>query len=70
MPASSFFRKMQEYGDNPSNGFMDNTKLELIEQKQRLGEPLTNAQKEFLEQKNQGTYSLNINKLCLLISSP
>jgi|26BtaG_2_1085354.scaffolds.fasta_scaffold71728_2 hypothetical protein len=51
MPASSFFRKMQKYGDNPSNGFMDNMKLELIEQKQRLGEPLTNAQKDFLEQK-------------------
>ena len=42
---------MQKYGDNPSNGFMDNMKLELIEQKQRLGEPLTNAQKDFLEQK-------------------
>lgn len=48
MPASSFFRKMQKYGDNPSNGFMDNTKLELIREKQQLGEPLTKAQKEFL----------------------
>ena len=49
MPASSFFRKMQEYGDNSSNGFMDNTKLELIREKQQLGEPLTKAQKEFLD---------------------
>jgi hypothetical protein len=39
--ATSFFRKMQEYGDNPSNGFMDNMKLDLIEQKQQLGEPKT-----------------------------
>ncbi|WP_352339616.1 hypothetical protein [Psychrobacter sp. 16-MNA-CIBAN-0192] len=62
MSASSFFRKMQGYGDNPKNGFMDNMKLDLIEQKQRLGEPLTKDQKEFLEQKNRGTDSLNINK--------
>ncbi len=41
---------------------MDNMKLDLIEQKQRLGEPLTKDQKEFLEQKNRGTDSLNINK--------
>ena len=34
MPASSFFRKMQKYGDSPSNGFMDNMKLDLIEEKQ------------------------------------
>lgn len=51
MSISDSIQNLQDYADNPTNGYMDNVFLDIIQQKQRLGEPLTEDQKEFLEQK-------------------
>ena len=42
-------KNLQEYGNNPKNGYMDNIFLDLITQKQRLGKALTKEEQEFLD---------------------
>lgn len=55
-------RNLQDYADNPKNGYMDNVFLDIIQQKKRLGKSLSQEEQKFLEQKNKDTNSLNINK--------
>ena len=55
-------RNLQDYADNPKNGYMDNVFLDIIQQKKRLGKSLNQEERNFLEQKNKDTNSLNINK--------
>ena len=42
-------RNLQEYGNNPENGNMDDVILELVKQKQRLGKALTQEEQAFLD---------------------
>ena len=49
MPASDFFKKMEEYARNPNNGYMDDIFLDLVKQKQRLGKALTEEEQAFLD---------------------
>ncbi|MBH0007686.1 hypothetical protein [Psychrobacter sp. SWN149] len=53
MSISNSIKNFQEYGNNPKNGYMDDVFLDLVKQRQRLGEPLTKEQKEFLKQKSE-----------------
>lgn len=55
-------KNLQEYGNNPKNGYMDNMFLDIVQQKKRLGKFLSQEEQRFLEQKNKDTNSLNINK--------
>ena len=55
-------KNLQEYGNNPKNGYMDNMFLDIVQQKKRLSKSLSQEEKKFLEQKNKDTNSLNINK--------
>lgn len=55
-------KNLQEYGNNPKNGYMDNVFLDIVQQKKRLGKSLSHEEQKFLEQKNKDTNSLNINK--------
>lgn len=55
-------KNLQEYGNNPKNGYMDNVFLDIVQQKKRLGKFLSQEEQKFLEQKNKDTNSLNINK--------
>lgn len=41
MSISDSIRNLQDYADNPKNGYMDNVFLDLVKQKQRLGKALT-----------------------------
>ena len=62
MSISNSIKNLQEYGNNPKNGYMDNMFLDIVQQKKRLGKSLSQEEKKFLEQKNKDTNSLNINK--------
>ena len=42
-------RNLQEYGNNPENGYMDDVFLDLVKQKQRLGKALTQEEQAFLD---------------------
>ena len=42
-------RNLQEYGDDPKKGYMDDVFLNLIKQKQRLGKALTQEDQAFLD---------------------
>ena len=42
-------KNLQEYGNNPKNGYMDNIFLDFVKQKQRLGKALTKEEQEFLD---------------------
>lgn len=42
-------KKLQEYGNNPKNGYMDNVFLDIIQQKQRLGKSLSQKEQDFLD---------------------
>lgn len=55
-------QNLQNYGNNPKNGYMDNVFLDITQQKKRLGKSLSQEEQKFLEQKNKDTNSLNINK--------
>ena len=55
-------KNLQEYGNNPKNGYMDNVFLDIVQRKKRLGKSLSLEEQKFLEQKNKDTNSLNINK--------
>ena len=46
-------KNLQEYGNNPKNGYMDNVFLDIIQQKKRLGKSLSQEEKNFLEQKTK-----------------
>lgn len=62
MSISDSIQNLQEYGNNPENGYMDNVFLDIVQQKKRLGKFLSQEEQRFLEQKNKDTDSLNINK--------
>lgn len=62
MSISNSIKNLQEYGNNPKNGYMDNMFLDIVQQKKRLSKFLSQEEKKFLEQKNKDTNSLNINK--------
>ena len=62
MSISNSIKNLQEYGNNPKNGYMDNMFLDIVQQKKRLGKSLSHEEQKFLEQKNKDTNSLNINK--------
>ncbi len=62
MSISNSIKNLQEYGNNPKNGYMDNMFLDIVQQKKRLSKSLSQEEKKFLEQKNKDTNSLNINK--------
>ena len=49
MSISDSIQNLQEYGNNPENGYMDDVFLDLIKQKQRLGKALTEEEQEFLD---------------------
>ena len=42
-------QNLQEYGNNPENGYMDDIFLDLVKQKQRLGKALTEEEQEVLD---------------------
>lgn len=42
-------QNFQEYGNNSKKGYMDNVFLDIIQQKKRLGTPLTQEEQEFLD---------------------
>ena len=42
-------QNLQEYGNNPENGYMDDILLDLVKQKQRLGKALTEEEQEVLD---------------------
>ena len=42
-------KNLQEYGDNPKNGYMNDVFLDLVKQKQRLGKALTEEEQAFLD---------------------
>jgi hypothetical protein len=46
-------KNLQEYGNNPQNGYMDNVFLDIIQQKKRLGKSLSQEEQSFLEQKTK-----------------
>ena len=46
-------RNLQDYADNPKNGYMDNVFLDIIQQKKRLGKSLNQEERNFLEQKTR-----------------
>lgn len=48
MSPSDFFNKMQDYGRNPDNSYMDDVYLNIIKEKQRIGETLTQDEQDFL----------------------
>lgn len=48
MSISDSIQNLQEYGNNPENGYMNDVFLDLIKQKQRLGKALTEEEQEFL----------------------
>ena len=62
MSISNSIKNLQEYGNNPKNGYMDNMFLDIVQQKKRLGKSLSQEEQKFLEQKHKDTNSLNINK--------
>ena len=41
-------RNLQDYADNPKNGYMDNVFLDIVQQKKRLGKPLNQEERKFL----------------------
>jgi len=49
MSISDSIQNLQEYGNNPENGYMDDVFLDLVKQKQRLGKALTEEEQEFLD---------------------
>ncbi|MGE6343370.1 hypothetical protein [Psychrobacter sp. NPDC078929] len=49
MSISDSIQNLQEYGNNPENGYMDDIFLDLVKQKQRLGKALTEEEQEFLD---------------------
>ena len=49
MSISDSIQNLQNYGNNPENGYMDDVFLDLIKQKQRLGKALTEEEQEFLD---------------------
>ena len=46
-------KNLQEYGNNPKNGYMNNVFLDIIQQKKRLGKSLNQEERNFLEQKTR-----------------
>lgn len=42
-------KNLQEYGNNPENGYMNDIFLDLVKQKQRLGKALTEEEEAFLD---------------------
>lgn len=42
-------KKLQEYGNNSKNGYMNNVFLDIIQQKQRLGKSLNQKERDFLD---------------------
>ncbi|MGP5176494.1 hypothetical protein [Psychrobacter immobilis] len=42
-------KNLQEYGNNPENGYMNDIFLDLVKQKQRLGKALTEEEQAFLD---------------------
>lgn len=53
-------RNLQDYADNPKNGYMDNVFLDIIQQKKRLGKSLSQEEQKFLEQKNKDANALAV----------
>ena len=53
-------RNLQDYADNPKNGYMDNVFLDIIQQKKRLGKSLSQEEQNFLEQKNKDANALAV----------
>ena len=53
-------KNLQEYGNNPKNGYMDNVFLDIIQQKKRLGKSLSQEEQNFLEQKNKDANALAV----------
>ena len=49
MSISDSIQNLQEYGNNPENGYMDDIFLDLVKQKQRLGKALTEEEQDFLD---------------------
>ena len=49
MSISDSIQNLQEYGNNPENGYMDDIFLDLVKQKQRLGKALTEEEQEVLD---------------------
>ena len=49
MSISDSIQNLQNYGNNPENGYMDDVFLDLIKQKQRLGKALTQEDQAFLD---------------------
>ena len=49
MSISDSIQNLQEYGNNPENGYMNDVFLDLVKQKQRLGKALTEEEQEFLD---------------------
>ena len=41
-------KNLQEYGNNPKNGYMNNVFLDIIQQKKRLGKSLSQEEQKFL----------------------
>ena len=53
MSISNSIKNLQEYGNNPKNGYMNNVFLDIIQQKKRLGKSLNQEERNFLEQKTR-----------------
>ena len=49
MSISNSIKNLQEYGNNPKNGYMNDIFLDLVKQKQRLGKALTEEEQAFLD---------------------
>lgn len=49
MSISDSIRNLQDYADNPKNGYMDNAFLDIAKQKQRLVKALTQEEQAFLD---------------------
>lgn len=49
MSISDSIKNFQEYGNDPKNGYMDDTFLDIVKQKQRLGKALTQEDQAFLD---------------------
>lgn len=62
MSISKSIKNLQDYANNPDNGYMDSVFLDIVQQKRRLGKPLSQEEQNFLEQKNKDTDSPNFNK--------
>ena len=49
MSISDSIKNFQGYGNDPKNGYMDSSFLDLVKQKQRLGKALTQEEQAFLD---------------------